>query len=79
MKRFILLASLLLAACTDESGSRKALESSGFSEIRFTGYSPFSCSDSDTFSTGFTAKNPAGHAVKGTVCCGFLKSCTVRF
>ena len=47
--------------------------------VKFTGYDAFSCSQDDTFHTGFVAKNPKGDTVKGTVCCGVLKSCTVRF
>ena len=79
MKVAALIVTVLLTACTDETGSRKALEASGFTDISFTGFSPFSCSDSDNFATGFRAKNGAGRIVEGTVCCGLLKSCTVRF
>lgn len=42
-------------------------------------WAPLSCSNSDTYSTGFAATNPAGQPVSGVVCCGVLKSCTVRF
>lgn len=31
------------------------------------------------FTTGFVATNPQGMRVEGVVCCGWLKSCTVRF
>jgi hypothetical protein len=73
------LGLLFLAACTDEPASRKALESQGFTDIRFTGYEAFACSEDDGFHTGFTAKNPQGRQVSGVVCCGLLKSCTVRW
>jgi hypothetical protein len=33
----------------------------------------------DNFATGFTAKNPQGRQVFGTVCCGIMKACTIRF
>lgn len=80
MKRLI-LAALLLAGCgADESNSRRTLESSGYTEISITGWAPLTCGKDDTFSTGFTAKNPQGRRVSGVVCCGLVfKGCTVRF
>jgi hypothetical protein len=78
MKR-LLLTALLTIGCTCEDSSAQALRGHGFTDIQWTGYSFFACSDSDTFSTGFRAKNPKGETVEGTVCCGWLKNCTVRF
>jgi hypothetical protein len=79
MKRIAIL-SLLLAACTDESGSRETLRKSGYTDITLTGWSPLTCGKDDTFSTGFRARNSNGSMVDGVVCCGLLfKSCTVRF
>jgi hypothetical protein len=76
----ILLGALLLVGCTDEHASRIALESSGYTDVRFTGYEFFVCADNDLYSTGFVARNPAGRPeVRGTVCCGILKGCTIRF
>lgn len=70
----------LLVACTDEGSAHRALVSSGYTGIKFTGYSVSACGSDDTTATGFTAINPAGHLVSGTVCCGLLiKGCTVRF
>lgn len=63
---------------TDEESSKKALESQGFTDIRFTGKKSFDC-ESELFRTGFNAKNTQGKEVSGTVCCGLLKSCTVRW
>lgn len=83
MKRilpFTAIAVLMLVGCTDESSTRRTLENAGYSNIQTTGYSPFECGDDDTFHTGFTATNPAGKRVSGTVCCGWLtKGCTIRF
>lgn len=79
MRLRALIVTLVMLSCTNESDSRRALESSGFSEITTTGWEPFACSDSDDFSTGFRAVNPQGKSVKGVVCCGILKGCTVRF
>jgi len=79
---------------TDETRSRKILESSGFTNIEFHGHAFFSCSDDDSVTTGgsprtdpapsdgntsFTALGPKGNIVSGAVCCGYLKDCTIRF
>lgn len=79
MKYLIVVLALLLTGCTDEGGSRKALESAGFTDINFQGYAWFGCGKDDGFHTEFTAKNPQGKQVSGVVCCGLLKSCTIRF
>ena len=80
MNRLLLVAFWICAsACTDDSGSRRALGAQGFTNIQLDGWEPFDCGKDDTFSTGFHATNPAGHPVSGVVCCGVLKACTVRF
>lgn len=75
----LVVLALLLGACTNEHDSRHALEAQGFTEIELTGYVWAACGEDDVFSTGFTAVNPAGRPVDGVVCCGALKSCTVRW
>ena len=77
--KLLTLAVLLCTACTDEANTERTLKAHGFTQIRTTGYEPFACSEDDTFKTGFSAKNPAGDYVQGTVCCGWMKNCTVRF
>lgn len=73
------LALLLLLACSDDVAARRTLEAQGFSDITTSGFS-FGCGESDSYSTGFEATNPAGKRVSGVVCCGLvLKACTVRF
>lgn len=79
MKKLWLLAGILLAGCTAPGWSREALEKSGYTDIETGGYSWFGCGKDDEFSTKFSAVNPAGVRVSGVVCCGLLKSCTVRF
>lgn len=81
MKYIATLFTILSAlACTDASNTIRTLQSSGFRDITVTGYSWFECGKDDTFHTGFTATNPLGQRVSGTVCCGFIgKGCTVRF
>ena len=73
-----LLYVLLAGGCTAPDRSTEMLQVPGFTEVVISGYEPFACGD-DHFSTGFTALNPQGQRVAGTVCCGWLKSCTVRF
>lgn len=81
--RKIMLAAVvamsMLCSCTDEDGTRRALEKQGFTDIRTEGYAFYACSDNDNYATKFTAKNPNGQTVSGVVCCGVLKSCTVRW
>ncbi len=73
-----LLVALFLIGCTDDTRTVRVLEQAGFEDIQITGYEPFSCSESDQFRTGFRAKGPTGKNSTGTVCCGLLKSCTIR-
>lgn len=77
MRGFLLCLSLF--ACTSPGAAVSTLEKSGFTDIKTTGYRMLACSKDDTYTTGFTAKNPAGVEVSGVVCCGLFKSCTVRF
>lgn len=58
----------------------RTLESAGYTDVKTTGYNFLECGENDTFHTGFTATNPNGKRVSGTVCCGlFIKGCTIRF
>ena len=76
----IIVGLMLFSGCTDDSNSVRTLRSAGYSNIKITGWEPFSCSEDDGFSTGFKATNPTGQTVTGVVCCGFVfKGCTIRF
>lgn len=82
MKKLICIMAILVCSvvgCTNGDQAIRVLSDNGYSDIQITGYSPFACSDSDTFSTGFTAKSSNGKYVSGTVCSGFLKGATIRF
>jgi len=83
MKRMTSLVALLLlvlCSCTNSGATVRALKNQGFTDIRPGGYAWFACSGDDTWQTKFTATNPRGERVSGTVCCGlFLKDCTVRW
>ena len=75
----IVLCGPLSGSCSAGPDGEHALTSAGYTDVKLGGYAWFSCSDSDTFASTFTATNPAGAEVSGTVCCGWMKACTVRF
>lgn len=78
--KVLVLASLLLTSCGNDSDTIRTLRSAGYTDIRSTGWEPFSCGQDDTWSTGFSAVNPVGKRVTGVVCCGLVfKGCTIRF
>jgi len=78
---FLLVLSLLaLVGCSNKKDAEKALSNAGYTHINAGGYSWFSCGRDDFYSTKFSAKNPAGKSVQGTVCSGLLfKGSTIRF
>ncbi len=80
MKKIIaLLAFASLCACTDPEGATKALQDSGYKDIKITGYDIFSCSEDDFYCTGFTATGLNGRPVTGAVGSGLvLKGSTIR-
>ena len=75
------LTGLTMSCEVSENEATRVLEAQGFDDIHLEGAEVvFSrCSDSDSFSRGFRAKNSRGVEVRGVVCCGWLKACTVRF
>lgn len=75
----ILIGLLLLTGCTSDNRSIKTLNKAGYTNIKTTGYKIFACGKGDYFHTGFRAKNAGGQVVTGTVCCGVIKGCTIRF
>lgn len=79
MKKLIFIISALCISCTNPEKATQTLNHAGYTNIVITGYDPFSCGEDDTFKDSFTATNPNGMTVSGTVCCGFLKGCTIRF
>ena len=72
--------AVALGGCDNAAETDRTLRAAGFTEIVVTGWAPMACGKDDTWSTGFTAKNPNGRHVSGVVCCGLIfKSCTIRF
>lgn len=74
-----MLLFLMMFACTNAPATVDTLEKAGFTDVHAGGYSAFACSDDDTYATNFTATNPQGQKVSGTVCCGVFKNCTIRW
>lgn len=74
----VITVILMLSACTSESDAARALRGAGYTNVVYTGYKAFACSEDDTYHTGFTAKGPTGQMVSGTVCSGWLKGSTIR-
>lgn len=62
----------------DESQVRNVLQDEGYSNIQLKGYKWFACSEDDWTHEEFSATNINGRLVRGTVCCGIFKDCTVR-
>jgi len=65
----------------DDERVLETLRSAGFQHPTLGGTNAFAC-DEDEISRRFTATNPLGKQVKGTVCCGATsigKGCTIRW
>lgn len=63
-----------------EVEARRALDASGYSHVTIGDYAWIGCGRGDDgYRHHFTAMNPVGKPVKGYVCCGWGKGCTVRF
>lgn len=76
---FLLVTGVLLSSgCTKPVESERVLKQNGYKDVEITGYKMFSCSDKDTFSTGFKATSVNGSKVSGTVCSGLFKGNTIR-
>ena len=81
MKNLLLLTivCLSMSACgTNDSETVRTLNNAGYTDVVPGGYAFFQCDSKDKFQTKFTATNPVGNRVAGVVCCGWLKSCTIR-
>ena len=78
----VLCVVFLCTSCTssdDFEKGKKQLEQQGYNKVENTGWAAFCCSDEDSFSTGFKAKDKQGRTVKGCFCGGVLKGVTIRF
>ena len=78
-KTLAVIATLMLAACSDAPSAERALDNLGFKDVKVTGYRIWGCGEEYTFHTGFEAVNPNGKIVTGVVCSGWLRGSTVKF
>jgi len=62
-----------------EDTARRAFDAAGLENPKLGGYAWLRCSEDDSFKSYFTATNAKGAHVEGVICCGLLKSCTLRF
>lgn len=76
---FFLWCLPLVGCVTSEDEARSALRKHGFTNISVDGWALWGCGEQDKVGQRFTAKNAQGEPVDGTVCCGVLKGCTIRF
>ena len=77
---FILLFKMG-GGCTDAETATDVLNKAGYQGIEIKDdYQFWTCGSGDHYATGFSAINPTGKRVEGTVCCGWaMKGCTIRF
>jgi len=76
---FLAVVAVAMQSCTDADRTISTLEANGFTDIEPGDYAYFGCGQGDMFHTEFTATSANGKPVSGLVCCGWFKSCTVRF
>lgn len=74
-----LIAQASGGCAADKVTATRALEAMGLREVRLGGYPWFECAKNDVFNSAFEARSATGGEVRGAVCCGVLKGCTVRF
>ena len=59
--------------------ANETLLKAGFTDPEITGIGFFDCGSGDISMMRFEATNPQGTRMSGTVCCGLLKRCTIRY
>jgi len=79
MRKLLLLSMRVVGCATDESEAASALYKAGFTNVQTGNVTFWGCSEEDKMGRAFTATNPSGLLVRGTVCCGIFKGCTIRF
>lgn len=77
--KWALLAVFLSGCAVSDSKSLETLSGFGLQDAGLGGFAPFSCGDDYSLSRQFEAVARDGHKVKGVVCCGWIKACTVKF
>ena len=79
MKKIIVIVCFMMLSCTRPDSAVELLTKEGYTDIEITGYSWFSCSKDDSFSTGFKARKN-GNIIEGAICEGLIfKNKTIRY
>lgn len=78
---FIVAMTFLLPVCcgVSDHDAARAFEAAGLENAKVGGYAFLSCSEDDSYKSHFTATNAKGAQVEGVICCGVMKSCTLRY
>lgn len=75
-----LALALYIAALNGlKDDAEQAVINAGNTDVNVGGRDFFACSKGDAVGWHFTAVNAKDKQIEGTVCCGWLKGCTVRF
>ena len=61
------------------STATRTLQEAGMDHIQITGYRFFGCDEDVPSHTGFSATNPRGQIVTGTVCSGWFRGSTIHY
>lgn len=77
--RWLLLALFFAGCAPDEATAIRAIKAVGLNHVKLGLYPFFQCANEDYFNSAFTAYTREGNKIKGAVCCGVFKGCTVRF
>jgi hypothetical protein len=75
----VILVMVSTGCATSSEDAKRTVYKAGFTNVKTSGVSPFSCSEDDMYGRKFTATNANGQVVEGVVCCGLFKNCTIRY
>jgi hypothetical protein len=78
--QIIILAALFQRCIVSDGEAKTAIVRAGFAKPVITGSNWVACREGDKMiGADFEAINASSQKVSGTVCCGILKGCTIRF
>ena len=75
----LVFATLLLAACTDETATRATLAAHGVRNVSINGADWRLCGNVGITGTLFTGTNTDGESVSGAACCGVTGLCRIHY
>ena len=75
----VLLFVFIRGFSTSRIDAEIAVSAAGHTAGEVKSWAWLACSKDDLYNWHFIAKNSQGNQISGVVCCGLLKSCTVRY